>query len=350
KSTDAGATWTLLGSDLFDRRTIAEIVVHPTDPNTVWVAVGAQATNGLPGNTGVWKSTDGGLNWVNTTANISTTAAVSDLEIDPTNPEVLYAAFGAPGGSTVNGVYKSTDGGNTWVAAGNFPSGASDINIGRIEVAVAASAPQTLYAVIAASGQNFATNPPGQLYRVMKSTDGGASWTNITAGVPGSYLGGYIGPEPNFFGDYDNTLIVSPTDPNVVYAGGVDLIRSTNGGVTWSFVSGNIHDDNQSIGFDASGRLLVGTDEGIWRQTSPGATTYVSLNGNLNTIQFTGIATHPNNPNIAFGGAQDNGTERFNDNPLWIQTDGSDGGFVRVDPVNPNVVYHTIYYDELVGA
>jgi photosystem II stability/assembly factor-like uncharacterized protein len=86
KSADGGDTWTLVGASQFDRRTISRIVVDPTDPDIVYVAVGAQAVNGVPGNTGIWKSSDGGATWTNTTeGSISTTAAFSDLAMSPSS-------------------------------------------------------------------------------------------------------------------------------------------------------------------------------------------------------------------------------------------------------------------------
>jgi hypothetical protein len=346
KSSDAGATWTLLGNSVFNRRTISKIVVDPTNPDTVYVAVGALATNGLPGNTGIWKSTDGGLNWTDTTASISTTAAFSDVAINPSNPQVLYAAAGAPAGNAANGIYKTTDGGATWTVAGNLPTGATDMHVGRITLALAPSAPSTLYAVLVASGAiDAGTLPTGKLYKVVKSTDSGATWTQLT-GVP-EIFGGYIDSEPDFFGDYGTTLAVDPTNPNVVYAGGDEggFIKTTNGGTSWTSASSDPHVDHHGIGFDAMGRLLVGTDGGIWRQSTPGSTSFTDINGNLNTIQFTGVVTHPYNPDIAWGGSQDNGTERFNNSLSWTELQGGDGGEVRVDPVNPNTVYHTYCYD-----
>jgi protocatechuate 3,4-dioxygenase beta subunit len=348
KSADAGATWTLLGNSVFNRRTISKIVVDPTDANTVYVAVGALANNGLPGNTGIWKSTDGGLNWSDTTAGISTTAAFSDVVMDSTDPLILYAAVGAPGGDSANGIYKTTNGGSNWTVAGNLPTGASDPHLGRISIALAPSAHLTLYAAIAASGEvDFSTLPFGKLYEMVKSTDGGATWTNLP-NTP-EYFGSYIGPEPNFFGDYDNTLAVDPTNANIVYAGGGEggFIKTTNGGGTWSSAGSGVGVDHHGIGFDANGRLLVGMDQGIWRQTSPGSTSFTDINGNLNTIQFSGIATHPFNPDIAWGGSQDNGTERFNNALSWTELAGGDGGHVRVDPVNPNTVYYGADYDAL---
>ncbi|HEV3205036.1 MAG TPA: hypothetical protein VGY77_11660, partial [Gemmataceae bacterium] len=134
KSMDGGASWTLLGNDVFDRHTIAQIAVSPIDPDTVFVAVADGGVNGVGGNTGIWKSTDGGKTWTDTTSTISTTAAFTDVEMDPKDPKTLYAAVGSFRGSSVNGVYKTDDGGATWSVAGNFPTGIGD---GRISVAIA---------------------------------------------------------------------------------------------------------------------------------------------------------------------------------------------------------------------
>src|SRR5205823_5383980 len=107
KSMDAGATWTVLGQAQFDHRTIRRILVSPTDPNTLFVAV-AQFANGDPfNNRGVWRSTDGGLTWTNLTASISTSDPVYDMELAPGNPNVLYVGFGNVGGDPSNGLYKS---------------------------------------------------------------------------------------------------------------------------------------------------------------------------------------------------------------------------------------------------
>ena len=323
KSTDAGATWTLetgnnsaQGNNVFNRRTISKIVVDPTDPNTVYVAVGAVATNGLPGNTGIWKSTDGGLNWTDTTAAISTTAAYSDLVIDPANPQVLYAGVGSPAGDPANGVYKTTNGGASWSVAGDLPTGATDPRIGRITLALAPSNPDILYVALIASGLD---GEPGlyaqsSLYKMETTHDAGVCWTNLPE-TP-QYLGAYLDAAdtiPAFFGDYDTALAVDPTNPMVVYAAGTqsDSIQTNDGGVTWTHlkyttdtsngVPGGIPgDDEHSIVFDALGRFLIGNDEGIFRQRSPGfgppTQPVDDIKGNLDTVHFAGISIDPNTP------------------------------------------------------
>src|SRR5262249_19637479 len=123
KSTDGGATWSLKGSNLFDRRSISRIVVDPTNPTVVYAAVGQPGTSGLAAGQGTFKSTDGGTTWANTTTSISTNDAYTDVVIDPSNPQVLYAAVGTDvidpntfnsSGTPANGVYKTTNGGQSW--------------------------------------------------------------------------------------------------------------------------------------------------------------------------------------------------------------------------------------------
>jgi photosystem II stability/assembly factor-like uncharacterized protein len=332
KSTDAGATWTLLGQDVFDRRAISQIVVSPIDPDTVFVAVGGSGVHGVGGNTGIWESTDGGLSWTNTTTSISTTEGFSDVEIDPTDPQTLYAAVGSIRGSAVNGVYKTTDGGATWSAAGNFPMGVGD---GRITVAVAPTDTQTLYAMISGSGQAGTTL--GRVVAVMKSTDGGTTWVALP-NTPDLENGWYGLP-----------LAVDPSDVNTVYAasGGSHIVESVNGGQSWFGLEIGAdgtgpHPDHHAFAFDANGKLIDGNDGGIWRLDNPDGRSlqWTDLNTSLQLTQYIGIALDPTNADIAYGGSQDNGTSKFTDALAWQLVAGGDGGFVRVDPSNPNVVYH----------
>src|SRR5207247_1454758 len=163
-------------------------------------------------NRGVWKTTDGGVTWTNITAPfISTSPNFSDLVMDPTNSQVLYCAVGKYSGDAANGVYKTTDGGANWAAAGNFitPVGGS---IGRIALAISPSSPNILYAAVT----NSATYA---VQKIVYTTDSGATW-NAVASQPSNYMGGQ--------GWYDTTLAVDPTDPNTIYAAGAATSNHVN--------------------------------------------------------------------------------------------------------------------------
>jgi hypothetical protein len=346
KSGDGGAHWTLEGNSLFHRRTISRIIVDPANSNIVYAAVGAVATNGLAGNTGIWKSTDGGASWLDTTLGISTTAAFSDLSMDSSNNQTLYAAVGDPYGNTANGIYKTTDGGADWTLLSNFPTG-TDTNVGRITIAEAPSSPQVLYASIA--NVTHLTDSFGNsfLYKMLRSADGGGTWSLLSN-------------TPNFmgaFGDYNTALAVDPNNSNLVYAGGQaggnTLIASLNAGFTWTDIGAGVdghgpHVDHHAMVFDASGRLLEGNDGGVWRLDDANFATlhWTDLNSNLSTIQIEGLALDPTNPNVAYAGAQDNFVEKFTDNLTWNAVEGGDGGNMLVDPNNPSTVYH----DAAVGS
>lgn len=335
KSTDAGAAWTLLDNGgAFDRRAFSKIVVHPTDPNTVYAAT-TSAVNGLSGNKGIWKSTDGGQTWTNTTASISTSLAWSDLVMHPTNSSVLYAAAGEPFGNALNGVYTTANAGQTWTlvtGGGTVPSGST---VGRVALAVAPSAPQTLY-VSMASPSTFS------VHRLLRATNGGTNWTNLTSGTP-DFL--------KAVGWYANSLAVDPANSLRVFAGGGPgaggIVESTDGGVTWTSIdtgaggttgTGNYH---HAFGVDAGGRLLDSTDSGLWRLDNPTNVSWANLNGNLQVTLSTSIALNPVNANIAYATSQSTGTLKFTGSTQCTQARVGSAGRVRVEASNPTTVYHT---------
>ncbi|HXE51756.1 MAG TPA: autotransporter-associated beta strand repeat-containing protein [Tepidisphaeraceae bacterium] len=327
KSTDGGTTWSLMGNSVFDRHTISQIAVDPTNANNLYVAVGGGGVNGVGGNTGVWKSTDGGGTWVNTTTSISSGAQFSDVEMDPTNPQRLFCAVNS---GSLSGVYQTTNGATSWtLVAGGLPSGSS---VGNPRVAISASNPQVVYA-------SFDNPSNSNAAGIWKSTDGGATWAQ--PGTVPNYMGGQ--------GWYDTTLIVDPTNSNIAYAGGqTSFIQTTDGGAHWTDIStgatGNNgpHADHHAIGFDANGHLLDGDDGGVWRldNATPGSILWTDLNSNLQITQFIGGDISPTDPNAALGGSQDNGTEQFSGNSVWTLREGGDGGTVRIDKQNPSIVYH----------
>src|SRR5260370_21391624 len=192
---------------------------------------------------------------------------------------------------------------------------------GNTKIAIAPSNGLVLYAEIA--------NPnTGALFKMMKSVDGGVNWSELTN-------------TPNYLGNqgwYDSTLAVDPLDANTVYAAGQSgpnsIIRSQDGGATWSSIRTGSdghgpHVDHHGIGFSAAGRVLDGHDGGIWRLDNQEPIRWADLNGNLQITQFEGIALHPTNANIAYGGSQDNGTEKFTGSLAWNLIEGGAVGFVR---------------------
>ncbi|HLJ95696.1 MAG TPA: hypothetical protein VKU02_21145 [Gemmataceae bacterium] len=340
-SKDSGNTWTLSGNRVFNRLAISKVIIDPTDPtgNTAYAAVKGSATNGTFGNPGIWKTTDG-INWTNTTAGIvdpTVGNAFSDLVMDPGNAKMLYAAVGTSRGLPANGVYQTSDGGATWAQLKAFPGGMS---AGRITLAVTdVGASSTLYASISDPANNNA------VLAIEKSADGGTTWNAVMTSTSANYIN-YVGTQ----GWYDQTLTIDPKDPtgNTAYAAGsLQVIKTSDGGMTWTDISGNSadgvgpHPDHHGIGFDVMGRLLDGSDGGIERldNATVGTIQWTDLTGNLAITQFTGIALHPTNPNFAIGGSQDNGTEIYTGTGTWNVVVGGDGGFVRIDPNNPMHVY-----------
>ena len=253
KSADGGQTWTQLGADVFDRRTFSRIAVQPDNADIVYAAVGAQASEGLPGNTGVWKSTDGGSTWSNITARISTTIPVSDILIDPGNYKRLFAAFGAPGGAAVNNVYQSNDAGATWAVV-NLTG--TQAKYGRISLAITGT---NVYAVVAE-----ASATSNSLWGLYKSSNSGLKWSKLPISVNDKFCPefGTVSNVLAVAGDYHQALAVDPANPSNIYLAGLCIIGSTDGGNSWSVLgdgeSGGPHHDHHALAFDASGLLLNG--------------------------------------------------------------------------------------------
>jgi photosystem II stability/assembly factor-like uncharacterized protein len=343
-SSDSGLTWTLTGSTVFNRSAIGKIIIDPSDAtdNTAYAAVSGIPTNGLhsglTGNYGIWKTTNGGTSWSNTTADtVDPTGQnlFTDLVMDPGNHNVLYAAVDTSFGVSANGVYETSNGGASWTRLSSFPGGTG---AGRISLAIAAvGTSSTIYASVA----NPRTNAT---LEIEKSTDAGVTWKAVMTESSPNYIN-YMGRQ----GEYDQTLIIDPRDAtgNTVYAAGQgSVIKTMNGGTSWTDISVGAnghgpHADHHGVGFDANGRLLDGNDGGIWRLDNPnaGSILWTDLNGNMQITQFYAIALHPANPNIAFGGSQDNGTDEYGGSMSWNQVYGGDGFVVRLDPHNPMRVY-----------
>src|ERR1035438_3748744 len=347
-SNDGGASWTLStgpgGVFTNSRLAVSKISVDPTNANTAYAAFNDYAENGACcANTGIYKTTDGGITWTNVTsaALLDSSRPWSDVAVDPNSASIVYAAHGDPfNANATNGVYRSLDGGSTWALLANFPHGAN----GRIALAVAASASTTnshvLYVAIAT-----ALGSSSVLFEMLVSNNADATtpaFTNLTS-------------TPNFGGSggqawYDWIIAVDPSNALNVYAAGAlnynnntdHVIRTINGGTSWTDITsvGGVqpHTDSHGMAFDTSNRLLLGNDGGLWR-FDPAGPSWTNLNGTLNTIQFTGIGVHPTNNQIVVGGSQDNGTELTSSSATWNSTDGGDGGYSQISQTNGLICY-----------
>jgi photosystem II stability/assembly factor-like uncharacterized protein len=353
KSSKNGAGWQVLANAQFEGASLGSLVGHPQDPNTLYLAAWGGGTDGG----GIYKSSDGGWTWQNKTAAPGALlslnkhdGAASDVVIDPTNPNVLYAGLvalaggkpAAPGLFTA-GIYKSTDGGEHWTRLSNgLPSGWS---VGStIRLALAPSAPNTVYATVFETTLDGDPNPYGtgtpHRYR---TTDGGQSWTPL-ASTPGD-------PE---YRSWHVLLAVDPNDANHVFVNdSYSLWESYTGGDAWHradafFYYGKkltVGDDWVNMTFDAAGHGVVTADRNIYLQdetslSSPLAEWW-SQQGNLQITQFWDLTLDPTNADRIFGIAQDHYRSLGgNGKLLWQYTGGGDElGKILIDPQNPKLLY-----------
>ncbi len=335
KSTDGGASWNLLtgfvgSTGPYYYYYINRLILRPDNPQTLFAA-----TIG-----GIYRSTNGGSQWIKLNITTSSTFCM-DLVADPTNYDILYAAFGL---FASDGIYKSTNGGANWVKISGTSTGfpATTTKFGRISLAISPSSHNTLYACLADS--NYYT------HSIQKTTDGGAHWTAVSMPYDNSSMVGatHLGGQ----GWYNNVIAVDPTDSNIVYTGGINLFKTTNGGGAWSRLSDGyngpgypyVHVDQHAIAFSPRDHRLVyfGNDGGMFKSTNGGASDS-SLNHGLAITQFYSGEMDPNS-SIYYGGTQDNGTLKTSAPPAWQTILGGDGGPVHVDYNTSSTIYGSYIY------
>ncbi len=313
KSIDGGLTWVRVATTGTVGDTCSKVIVHPANNLHVHVT----------GGKGYIRSQDGGNSW-----STRLSGSASDVAVDPVDPNVIYVAMHG------DGVYRSTNGGTSFGRlSGGLPAVGADFH--RILIDVSVSNPQVLYAAL--------IDGSAGLYGFYKSTDGGSTWTEKT-NTPNF-------PSPQ--GWYDAFVGVDPTNENVVYAGGVSpiyapagVIKTTNGGNSWTEISeGNngvqLHPDQHDIAFGPTGTVWVGNDGGVWKSNDGGAN-WTNTNATLSVTQNYQIALNPDDPNDVIGGTQDNGTvERQSDSLVWPQIVAGDGGFAAYDFADPTRRYTT---------
>ena len=334
-----------IGSAQFNGRGISKIIVHPTDPATIFVAstsgVGgiiSSSTTPLP-NRGVFRSTDATsavptLTQIGVLASPNNNFSVRDIAIDPNDPNILIADLVVSGG----GLYRSANAlaaTPTWVQVLSFSGSTSNLTAEFAAIHPVADLNATFYA---ATGNNAAGTGTG---RILKSTDGGASFTQIN---PVTFC------NPQCF--YNIAVAVDPTNVNNVYIGGTGantFALSTDGGTTFTSSQANLHTDSHVIAVAPSSPTTIyfGSDGGIYKSTNSGGT-WASLNNTtFRATQFMGIAVHPTDANFTLGGTQDNGTEYRKPDGTWTRADFGDGGYAVIDQsslgtTNVNL-YHTYF-------
>ncbi len=330
KSVDAGKTWTHIG--LEDTRHISRIIVHPANPDVLFVAAMGHAYG--PNETrGVFRSADGGKTWQKVLYKDNKTGAI-DLTFDPSNPHVLFAAlyeaqrypWTAISGGPGSGLYKSSDDGATWkrLEGHGLPSGV----LGRIGVSVSGADGNRVYAIIEAE--------KGGIYR---SEDAGESWQLITGDHKYTQRAWYF-----------HHIFADPKNVDTVYVLNTAVYRSTDGGHTFGFVR-SPHGDNHGLWIDPTHpEWMINTNDGGATITHDNGKTW-STQLNQPTAQFYHVATDNAFPYHIYGAQQDNSTvaiasrsdDGVIDRPDWYDVGGGEAGYVVPDPTNADIVYAGSY-------
>jgi photosystem II stability/assembly factor-like uncharacterized protein len=342
KSTNGGRRWTNMG--LADTRAIGRVVIHPTNPDIVYVAALGHLW-GTNSERGVFKTTDGGRTWSKALF-IDDTTGVVDLEMDPSNPEVLYAAawhrlrWGGShmqGVGQASGIYKTTDGGATWTKLNDprlnngLPTGA----LGRIGLTISEQNPAIVYAMIEVD-RGITDPQQGRYGGVFRSGDGGASWTHVND----------LQAVPHYY--YDE-IWVDPTDSNHVFVATTNMLESKDGGRTFEADSlARVHVDHHALWIDPrdAAHMILGNDGGAYVTMDRGRAWWHMP---IPIGQFyTVIVDSSQTPYHICGGLQDNGVwcgpSRTRDtvgvtDADWYPVNGGDGMWVQVAPDDPQVVW-----------
>ena len=331
KSEDGGQTWKNMG--LKNSEHSSEIIVHPDNPNVIWVAAQGPLWN-KGDERGLFKSTDGGNSWRKVLGNDQWTG-VTDIMIDPRNPQVIYAATwdrhrtvaALMGGGPGSGIHRSMDGGETWT---ELSQGLPKSNMGKIGIAISPQQPDVIYAAIELE------RTTGAVYR---SEDQGASWKKMSDTVSG-------GTGPHYYQE----LYASPHKFDRIYLMNVRVLTSEDGGKTFVQLKENDkHSDNHAIAFKQSDPdyLLIGTDAGIYESFDLAETWRYFKN--LPLTQFYKVAMNNAEPFYhMFGGTQDNGSaggpsatdeSEGISNKHWYKTLFADGHQSATDPIYNDIIY-----------
>jgi photosystem II stability/assembly factor-like uncharacterized protein len=328
KTTDGGENWVLLG--LPNSEHISKVVIHPTNSNVIFAAVPGKLWSNSS-ERGLYKSADAGKTWERIVY-VNDSTGCADFILNPQNPNEMYATFwqfrrkpyafnsGGPGSS----VMKSVDGGKTWK---KIQKGLPEGDIGRAAIAISPSAPQNLVMIVESKSTG--------LYI---SADGGETWKSQGADDN-------VCARPFYF----STLQVDPLDTKRVYRPAFEFSYSEDGGYSWERAqnsSGWVHSDMHALWINPknTSHMYLGTDGGVYMSVDRG-NNWIFLN-NIPVSQFYHVAIDEQEPYNVYGGLQDNGSWRAPSqkaggikNGDWENVGGGDGFWVQPDAENHNIVY-----------
>jgi PKD repeat protein len=369
QSDDGGNTW-VTHTDSLATLGVSAIVVDFSNPSKILIGTGDRDAGDAPG-LGVYKSMNGGLTWTASTTGMGN-KTVGRMIQHPANAQIFLAA-------TSGGIFRSTDGGTTWVSTqgGNF----KDIHFKTDDPNVVFAAAGADFYRSANNGTSFvkitagltggqratiAVTPANPSYVYVLQSDGSSGFKGLYRSTDAGLTFSTRSTSPNILdwscdgsdtggqGWYDLALAADPLNADIIYAGGVDVWKSSNGGTTW-FINSHwyggcsvpsVHADCHFLGYSpVDGKLYAGNDGGCW-VTSNGGTNWTDRTVGMTIGQIYKLGQSATIKNKVINGFQDNGTYTLSPTG-WLATGGGDGMECAIDYENPAYTYHTVYYGEI---
>ncbi|MCH7905257.1 MAG: glycosyl hydrolase [Armatimonadetes bacterium] len=329
KTTDGGETWTYVG--LKETRAIARVRVHPTDPDTVWVAALGHIYGPNP-ERGIFKTTDGGKTW-RLVLFVSERAGAVDLSVDRNNPDVMFAGtwevwrtgYSLNSGGPGSKLFKSTDGGESWTDISNNPGLPKEM-FGKIGVSISGADSSRIYAIIEALDGG-----------VFRSDDAGATWEKVNENRRYRQRAFYY-----------TRIYADPADKDKVYVLNTGFYRSTDGGESFSGI-GVPHGDNHDLWISADDTdIMINANDGGGNVSKNGGGNWTSQD--FATAQMYHVTTDNAFPYRIYGAQQDNSTVRIASRAPggisrddWESTAGGESGYIAVKPDDPDIVFGGSY-------